>query len=608
MKFSGRPAPSRGQKDGLDMFCVLSRRRSAHGHRGWLLAVALTAAWIASPSHAAKDESVHLSGDELKKLDTFEGHALNKAEKAFVGGNYRQADALYESFLLEYPRSKVTSYVIFRRGRCLHLDGKRYKAIKQYQEVLDYFPNDVKYAAAALYYQGQCHLQNGDEKDAMKTWAKMAADKDYRKVPLAAWAINRLADHLRENEQYSKAVPYYRQVAVDFRKDNGKASQYAIEKVAYYYIRVVPDEPKLREFYEQVQTFHDRPRTIKGETIASEEYWDQIRHRIHRWDRFDDDQDDRQKRFYRYWANAMDPVAEKHFAEDDAFLLDVAWMHLRHEGSESNWIKRVDEIFAANQTEGDFGRIVRWIGVYAGHKAKAMEYYRKLDFAKMSNGEIIRLMEIIYEKIKDPEMGANTFDKLRIGELKEDEKIGLAHYFKRKDLKLSEQLCASLKDDQRAKYELLKCYRDAREYEKGIKLATVVANIPDYAQDGLWMKAEMLQATGKYADAIGCYQQADNPPDNLWEIARCYEALKKWDQAIAQLGEIEGFFKNVSSRAALEIAKVYGRKAGRDRKNTDYVKSLRRVTMKYPKSTESSHAHQELERMGIRTGGGVDAE
>ncbi|NBU11794.1 MAG: hypothetical protein EBS84_22820, partial [Proteobacteria bacterium] len=49
---------------------------------------------------------------------------------------------------------KATSYAILRKGRSLQLLDKRFEAIKIYQEVLDFFPNDIKYAAPALYLIG----------------------------------------------------------------------------------------------------------------------------------------------------------------------------------------------------------------------------------------------------------------------------------------------------------------------------------------------------------------------------------------------------------------------------------------------------------------------
>jgi TolA-binding protein len=97
---------------------------------------------------------------------------------------------------------------------------------------------------------------------------------------------------------------------------------------------------------------------------------------------------------------------------------------------------------------------------------------------------------------------------------------------------------------------------------------------------------------------------ADNPPHNLYRIADCFASQGKLDQAVGQLREIENFFKNNASDAALRIAYLY-RDAG---KRDLYVASLRNVLKKYPKSGESSRAHEELEKLGERIGGGVDAD
>jgi TolA-binding protein len=67
---------------------------------------------------------------------------------------------------------------------------------------------------------------------------------------------------------------------------------------------------------------------------------------------------------------------------------------------------------------------------------------------------------------------------------------------------------------------------------------------------------------------------------------------------------VENFFKDQAPAAALAVAQLY-RDAGIQEK---YVRSLRGVLKRYPKSDESSQAHQRLEAMGLPIGGGVDAE
>ena len=73
--------------------------------------------------------------------------------------------------------------------------------------------------------------------------------------------------------------------------------------------------------------------------------------------------------------------------------------------------------------------------------------------------------------------------------------------------------------------------------------------------------------------------------------------------AIAQLKEVEAFFKDHAPEAAWRIAHLWN-KSGKQKM---YIASLRGVLKKYPKSGQSSRAHEELEALGIRIGGGVDA-
>jgi tetratricopeptide (TPR) repeat protein len=569
------------------------------------LLVVLLVALAAKAGRNWKDHEVALSSDERKKLDTFEGVLIDKADKLYGKGDYRTALPLYKRFLMEYPRSKIVAYAVLRKARCLHKDGKRFKAIKEYNEVLDYFPNHIKYASAALFFQGLAHWENGHKKDAMKCWAEMARDKDYRTHVLAATAINRLADHLAETNEVSKAIPYYKQVAIDFRRSNSSAADHAIDEVAKYYIATNPNEESLREFYEKVKTFHGRPRNIDGETIKNEDYWKMIRQRVERFGKYWDENDtDRRERFYRYWAQQM----EGKFPSDDEFQIDLANYHYQHEKDRKKWFDRLDSQYANHQEKGAWGRTVRWIRLYADHETKVNEYYRKLDLTKMTNGQLITLMKVLYEDVGEQDMAANVFEKILLGKLTDEQKTDLAGYMARKDIKITEAICQSFKDKDLGQMVLLRGYKSAREYEKGIKLGKEVANIPDYSREALWITGEMYESTKKYKDAIRCYRQADDPPDTLWAIANCYEKAGEPNSAIAQLKEIEAFFKKVSPRAALAIAHVHGRSGGKKRTNTSYVAALRAVLKKYPKSSESSDAHNELERMNVKTGGGVDVE
>jgi TolA-binding protein len=67
---------------------------------------------------------------------------------------------------------------------------------------------------------------------------------------------------------------------------------------------------------------------------------------------------------------------------------------------------------------------------------------------------------------------------------------------------------------------------------------------------------------------------------------------------------VENFFKQHAPEAALRVAGVYKRFNLRDQ----HIAALRAVLKKYPKSGQSNAAHLELEKLGVRIGGGVDAD
>lgn len=95
-------------------------------------------------------EEILYPGGEFAKLDTFEGVNLEDADKLFGKKDYKGAYAAYKAYSFEFAKSAALPYVLLRMGRCLHKLEKRNAAIKAYQDVVDYFPDAVRYAAASL--------------------------------------------------------------------------------------------------------------------------------------------------------------------------------------------------------------------------------------------------------------------------------------------------------------------------------------------------------------------------------------------------------------------------------------------------------------------------
>lgn len=548
---------------------------------------------------AGKGE-IQISDEDFKRLEVFEAHALTKADKVFISGDYRRSTAEYDSFILEFAKSRALPYALLRKARSLDLDEKRNQAIQAYQEVVDYFPNAVRYAAAALYYIGKCQWDNGDTEKAVKTWTTMANDEGYRKHELAGPAINYLADVMSKQGKTEQAAGYYRQVAIDFRKDNGDAANYAIGKAVEYYVRLASSEQALRQFYQEVGGFEERRIRVEEDLANSRAYWKTVVSLVERHGSFGQNETDLREHYYRYWAGAL---AGK-FPDWDDYQIALAAFQLAVDKDPAKWAARLDEQFSKYQKDGDYGRIIRWIDVYHKQKNKVEEYYAKLDFAKMNIEQIQELMRVLYDQVADAAMAKNVFAKIPLGKLKDPQKVMLARYLWKRDGELVERVCAAIDDKDFGQMEFLRYYRFAENAKAGLPVAEGMLGHPKYAAEALWTKAELLECSRQYAKAVAAYQQCDNPPANLWRIADCYVKLSKIDQAVGQLREIENFFKDDASAAALKIAHVY-RGGGREK---EYVAGLRYVLAKYPKSQQSSAAHQELEKLGKKIGGGVDAD
>lgn len=551
-------------------------------------------ALIAAVPPDLRDE-VALSAEDFKKLDTFEGVLLSKADKAYAAREFRRAAAEYDAFVLQYPKSVAIPYALLRKGRAIQRDNKRNEAIKVYGEILDYFPNAISYAGAALFYTGECHWQNGDVKEAMKAWAEMAQDQDYRKHTLAAGAINQLADNLARQDKWQEALAYYQQVAVDFRRVNLDAARYAMDRVTYGLVRKNPDEPKLRAAYEKVGTFEDVPRA-PDET----NYWVRVMESVDRLGTFGDTEKDEAVTYYHYWAGVMEG---KHPAWDD-FQIKLARYHLASDGDASKWMERMDAQYARYQTDGNHARTIKWIRTYGGRKAKVDEYYARLSFEKMSNGLITDLIRVLYDSGTDAALARNTIAKLKADQMTDNERESLARWIWNRDEEGLRQVVASMKDQDRANMLLVRYYRETRQPDKGLKIVDDSTRVPAYAKEAFMAKGEFFQWKRQWTDAIAAYRSADCPPESIFKIAECLFSDGKRDQAVVQLREIENFFEKAAPEAAMRIAYMY-----RDTRDTkQYVASLRGIMKKYPASGQSSTAHQELERMGIKTGGGVDAD
>ena len=582
-----------------------------------ILIAVLGAAAVAAP-HVA-----NLTPEEWAKLETFEAHSLAKADGFHGQRKWREAVAEYDSFVIEFPKSRAIAYSLVKKGLALEADDKRYKAIEAYTEVLDYFPNDVAFAAPALYYIGRCHNNNGEIQKALQHWAEMADDEDYSLHPLAAYAINSLAGNLMKQGRVADAVRYYTQVTVDFKSKNQAARRAAMPHVITFHIRTQMSEPQLQKFYRDASTFHSAPHGVPEDLSEERAYWDQVLGAAEgrSWFSEEDRAKGKHKPYFEYWAKQLDGK----WLDDDDFQKRI--IELWYSGREDRvaWHKRLDRQFAQYQKAGDYDRITKWILWNRAFKQKVEHYYAMYNFEKMTNPQIIKVIHVFYTKVGDKKLARNLIGKLKFDKMSDGDIASFARSLWSPDPAMVEGTCSNIRNIDYGKMEVLYFFHDRLEAlsdgqsKRVIPLAIEMTLVDKYAQEAWYIKARVHHQRAEWDQAIASYEQADDPKRTVWLIVDCFMGWQKPKRAIGQLTEIENFFRKYSDwspRAALQMAHVY-RGMG-ERKL--HIAGLRRVLKQYPKSGQSSSAHVELEAMGerikakgedeqiVKTGGGVGAE
>ncbi len=558
----------------------------------------------AQVAQVARAQDVVYPNEMFAKLDVFEGNNLTKADRAFTAKQYKQSLAAYDAFLVEFPNSEAVPYALYRKGRSLQLDNKRFEAIKCYTQVLDFFPNAVEFASASLFEIGRSHADNGDVDKASKFWIKLADDKQYSKQPIAAAAINDLGNYLLNKGDGAKASIYFEQAAVDFRFTNPPVARAALNTIVRYLIRTKPDEARLRLIYQRAGGFDHTPQKVATDATNDPAYVRRVIRYINDYAEFTKEQAADREAYYRYWSTTF----ESRLLLEDDIQIAVINYKLEYEKDRTKWVQRLDKQFNNGQSTTDFPRIVRFVSAYADDRTKSTEYMAKLKFDQMKPLEILPLYIALADGAKDPELGRAVFAKMPLAKLTDAQRENnvLPEVMRRNDEKLTADVCNSYDDKARGQFRLFLYYFERNINDKALAMADAVAKAPEYASETYFRKGLILQRTGKLPEAIAAYKQADNAPHNLFMIAECQVGLKKFDEAVAQLREIENFFKPNAAQACLRIARVY-RSQGLPKEKL--AAALRNVLKTYPGAPESSEAHLELESLGYkRLGGGQDAD
>ena len=566
--------------------------------RASLLGMAWTFLLVGQPAFAATE--IAYPAADFAKLDTFEGVNLEDADKLYAKSDFKGAYAAYKAYSFEFAKGKALPYVLLRMGRCLHQLEKRNAAITAYQDVVDYFPDNARYAAAALYYIGECHGQNGDEAKQTAVWARMVKDDGYVAQPNSGTALTFLGKQMEKLGKFDEAAEYHWRTAVNFLKSNPEAAKGGREAVLFHYAVRKPDHDKLKEFYVAASGFDGQGRnTDKPEEDGR--YWGTVLATATRAT------GDEAKKACGYWVAKM---GDRFTDNDD---LRRQWCDARFVSDQSreSWAAEMEKQFKSKPATLD--RVLQWCRYYERDpkirsaffekEAKAflagLKTDGKLDLmAKLRGFGMNDEAQLVMRSVNTQGMSDEELAKFaELAASYEPEEAVLRIFARMKD-----PLAAT---KARFDYYNSRSHRNPPFMEKALAEIPELRKSPQYAGAQLsWAKATLLQGLGRYEEAIKAFRSANRQPDSTWEISKCQEAMKQYPQAIQTLRELESV-AGLAPQAALRIANVH-RSAGDKAREVD---QLRIVLKRYPKSGESSEAHRRLESYGVAlTGGEAEAE
>jgi tetratricopeptide (TPR) repeat protein len=568
------------------------------GFRGFLVGTVLVLGGTGAFAAQQAGQEIAYPGAAFAKLDTFEGLNLEDADKLYAKRDFKGAYAAYKAYSFEFSKSKALPYVLLRMGRCLHQLDKRFEAIKAYQDVVDYFPDEVIYSAAALYYIGECHGQNGDDNKKLAVWARLVKDDDYVNQPNSGTALAYLGSAMEKLGKFEEATEYRWRTAVAFLQANPQAAQVARWAVIAHYVKRNPNHEKLKEFYVAASGFDGQGR----KTDAPQDdprYWHTV---LSTALDMEGKPEDKQS-VCSYWSAKMGD----RFVDDDSLRKRYFDVMLVHEKDPAAWVKRMEKQFT--QKPVTLARVMQWCEYYGRDPKRRSAFFAQHNKAITANlkfGEKMSLMEQLRRQGMDEEV-QSMIRMFSLQGLSDDElktyAFFVAGYQGEEEIL---RLLARMKDPMNATkarfdYYCARTHRNPPFQEKALAEIPALKKEPKYAGPGLlWTEADLLRGLGRYEEAIKAYQSANRQPDSTWAVTDCLEALKRYPEAIRNVQGLESVGGAVAAQACFRVADIY-RASGDKGKEVD---QLRLVCRRYPKSKESSAAHQRLESYGVKIMGG----
>jgi len=588
--------------------------------------------------------------EAYKKMTVFERAAYDKSLKLHREGQFRVAADQFHKFVLQFEDSAGMPYAMLMEARCLHKDRKRVTSIKKYTEILDYFPESPSIAAPALYFRAVAKHENGDKLQGFRDYRLLVENEAYVKHELGIPAMLDLSDYYYKHEKQSEAVKYWQELLT--RKIHRDMRNSLMGKILNYYVTTAN--------FSGYQRF----RLGKEDLKDSKTYPAQLVVTNKMMLAVDADNAELAPKAYKFLRGKKSVYSATACmlsgGESGKYSQGYYELGLRFGKSlDSSVFDRlaVEAIGAfGGLTRGDERyyqvgcRLATLIGGARGDKLNnemVKQLNKEKDLAKyveracrvaaQAGG---RTRDILHKAIIT-RTNAEPDDKTHLAitmPLNAEGKLEGSKAFKPMATqilgRISRQPAGKGRDDL-----LCKFIPGWSGYEGGYKILSRIGDVkrrfmlhlsmlshekkwPDYSDvldefekntpkttEGIetrnWIRRQRAYVyhhkIRRYADAIKIYHAINDPPRTLWDIQDCYGRLRKWKEQLQVLSELETSFPREAPRAAQAIARVF-QKQKMDKQAIAKCRSIMKV---YKEHDVSSWAHQELEKYGKDTGGGL---
>ena len=148
-----------------------------------------------------------------------------------------------------------------------------------------------------------------------------------------------------------------------------------------------------------------------------------------------------------------------------------------------------------------------------------------------------------------------------------------------------------LKNQYVADTEIAETYGEDNNWKSTIEAYQAMLNKhPQHADTIQWRLGEVFNRTGKYPEAIACYNQSQREPLSLFRIAECQGSMKQHDASIQTLVGVLNFFKSAAPEAQYKIAGHHAAKGDKEAA----IRTLKTVCKVYLNTSWAGRAHQDL--------------